>query len=151
VSNRRLIRKLEHLDAVRRDLAALLVRLGLAIRKGIAGLRRGMPASAQARDAAAMHVEVVQKLDDMHSAVHQARAEGVRVLVEDEGMPISSVARLMGRPRQLVARLYQQALNGRGASHGNGGRSARRRAARGSVGDRTSGAAPRTRIPPAAR
>jgi hypothetical protein len=87
VANDRLIRKLQQVDVVRRDLAAFLDRLGVAIRAGIANLRRGVPVSDQTQDAAAVHVELVQKLDDMHHAVHQARAEGVRVLVEDEGAP----------------------------------------------------------------
>lgn len=115
------------MDAVRRDLAAFLDRLGVAIRAGIVNLRRGIPASEQTQDAAAVHVELVGKLDDMHHAVHQARAEGVRVLVEDEGLPVSTVARMMGRPRQLVARLYQQARGGTGTPprpNGNGGRRA---------------------------
>jgi hypothetical protein len=157
VANERLIRKLRHVDAVRRDLAAFLDRLGVAIRTGIASLRRGVPVSSQAPPAAEMHVELVRKLDEMHHVVHEARAESVRTLVEDEGLPVSAVAQLMGRPRQLVARLYQHARggNGRGAdapSRGNGGRprSASAPAAASEV-HRGAGANPRTTIPPAAR
>jgi hypothetical protein len=162
VANDRLIRKLQQVDVVRRDLAAFLDRLGVAIRAGIANLRRGVPVSDQTQDAAAVHVELVQKLDDMHHAVHQARAEGVRVLVEDEGLPVSTVAHLMGRPRQLVARLYQQARNGTGAPAARRADSAARRAANGSAAPREArthrpagaertGGSRRTRIPPAAQ
>jgi hypothetical protein len=169
VPNDRLIRRLQRVDAVRRDLAAFLDRLGVAIRAGIANLRRGIPASEQTQDAAAVHVELVRKLDDMHHAVHQARAEGVRVLVEDEGLSVSTVARLMGRPRQLVGRLYQQARGSTGSlprPNGNGGRRARNgstapqegpregpreeRTQRPTVAERI-GASRRTRIPPAAQ
>jgi hypothetical protein len=162
VANDRLIRKLQQVDVVRRDLAAFLDRLGVAIRAGIANLRRGVPVSDQTQDAAAVHVELVQKLDDMHHAVHQARAEGVRVLVEDEGLPVSTVAHLMGRPRQLVARLYQQALNGTGTPAARRNSKVARRAANGSAAGREptthrptgaerTGASRRTRIPPAAQ
>jgi hypothetical protein len=159
VATERLIKKLQQVDTVRRDLAAFLDRLGVAIRAGIANLKRGVPASAQTPEAAAVHVELVQKLDDMHHAVHEARAEGVRVLVEDEGLPVSTVAQLMGRPRQLVARLYQQARTGGGnGARGNG--SARRTGsslatpgvpARRPTGAERTGSSPRTRIPPAAQ
>jgi hypothetical protein len=181
VANERLIRKLGQVEAVRRDLAALLERLRVAIRLGIANLRRGVPVSEQTPEAAKIHVELVQKLDEMHHAVHEARAEGVRVLVEDEGMPVSTVAGLMGRPRQLVSRLYQQARSARGApvngkrsANGNGGRPGDGRAPNGrpsgaNYGGRGSPPAPprpslgrpatgaersggqRTRMPPAAQ
>jgi hypothetical protein len=166
VGNDRLIRRLQNVDAVRRDLAEFLVRLGVAIGAAIAGLRRGVPASDHVAEATSMHVELVQKLDDMHSAVHQARAEGVRVLVEDEGLPVSTVARLMGRPRQLVARLYQHARDGqarngharKGQALGNGlGDGSTRTSRNGSStsGARTpespTGAAARTKLPPAAQ
>jgi hypothetical protein len=155
VANERLIRKLRQVEVVRRDLAALLERLRIAIRAGIANLRRGVNASAQAPEAAKIHVELVQKLDDMHHAVHEARAEGVRVLVEEEGMPVSTVAALMGRPRQLVSRLYQHARTGGGASVNgkrakneppNGGENGLGRPMTGA--DRSG--AQRTRMPPAA-
>lgn len=161
MANDRLIRKLQQVDVVRRDLASFLDRLGVAIRAGIANLRRGVPVSEQAQDAAAVHVEVVQKLDDMHHAVHQARAEGVRVLVEDEGLPVSGVADLIGRPRQLVARLYQQARTGTGTRAARRNGDAARGAANGSAARRQvtthparaerTGASRRTRIPPAAQ
>jgi hypothetical protein len=152
VANDRLIRKLQRVDAVRRDMAAFLERLGVSIRTGIANLRRGVPVSSQTPDAAEVHVELVRKLDDMHHAVHEARAEGVRVLVEDEGLPVSTVAKLMNRPRQLVSRLYQQARNGaggRGNGNGGGGKNDPVSLARSTSARSASNA--RTTIPPAAR
>jgi hypothetical protein len=161
MANERLIRQLRQVDVVRRDLIGLLERLGVALRAGIANLRRGVPASMQTPEATKVHVELVQKLDDMHHAVHEARAESVRALVEDEGLPVSTVAHLMGRPRQLVSRLYQQARgNGTGNGHaagnatGNGRRANAHaeRVERLPTGDdpRRSGSS-RTTIPPAAR
>jgi hypothetical protein len=42
------------------------------------------------------------------AAFGAARAAGIRVLV-DEGLSLSEIARLMGRSRQFVTRLYRQA------------------------------------------
>jgi hypothetical protein len=155
VANERLIKKLRQVEVVRRDLTSFLERLGIAIRAGISNLRRGVPVSEQTQEATSMHVELVQKLDEMHHVVHEARAEGVRSLVEDEGLPVSTVAQLMGRPRQLVSRLYQQARNGRGPA-ANGDREGNGSVARARLGhsaprptDRS--AAGQTRFPPAAQ
>jgi hypothetical protein len=168
VSNERLIRKLQRVETVRRDLASFLERLRTAISLGIRNLRRGVPVSSQTPDAAEVHVELVQKLDDMHHAVHEARAESVRVLVEDEGLPVSAVAQLLGRPRQLVSRLYHQArsegdhrgngsvrrngsVRGNGSVRANGRPEGPSEAPPTSVDVSRSGSNPRTRIPPAAR
>jgi hypothetical protein len=155
VANERLIVRLQQVEAVRRDLASFLERLRIVIRAGIVNLRRGVPVSEQTPEATSVHVELVQKLDDMHHAVHEARAEGVRSLVEDEGLPVSTVAHLMGRPRQLVSRLYQHGRDGRvpnanGARRGNGS-VARSRFGRTTWGGGDRSGAGQTRIPPAAQ
>ena len=160
VANERLIRKLQQVDLVRRDLASFLERLGSAIGTAIARLRRGVPVSEQTTEAAEVHVELVQKLDDMHHAVHEARAEGVRALVEDEGLTVSAVAQMMGRPRQLVSRLYRQGRNGNErrpdrSSRSNGGRAAngagRPRAIQPDELRGRSGTGRSSTVPPAAR
>jgi hypothetical protein len=155
VANERLIMKLQQVEAVRRDLASFLERLRIAIRAGVANLRRGVPVAEQTPEATSVHIELVRKLDDMHHAVHEARAEGVRSLVEDEGVPVSTVAHLMGRPRQLVSRLYQHGRNG-GVPHANGDRRGNGSVARTPLGRTASGNGDRSRagqsrIPPAAQ
>jgi len=41
-----------------------------------------------------------------HSVLMRSRGEYFHVLVDDEGLTISEVARLVGHPRQLVKRRY---------------------------------------------
>jgi hypothetical protein len=56
-----------------------------------------------------LHEQLIGGLERMHHAIAAARAESVRVMVDDEGLTISDVAKLMNRPRQLVSRLYRSA------------------------------------------
>ena len=44
--------------------------------------------------------------DDAFTA---ARAEGIRLLVDDEGLSLTEVGRVVGRSRQFVTRLYRRA------------------------------------------
>ena len=79
-------------------------------------------ANAHARDAvrAGMHMRdlfprsdgprardaVIEAVTALQSALMRSRGEFFGVLVEQEGMTISEVARLVGHPRQLVKRGY---------------------------------------------
>jgi hypothetical protein len=54
----------------------------------------------RARDA------VIEAVAALQSALMRSRGEFFGVLVEDEDMTISEVARLVGHPRQLVKRRY---------------------------------------------
>jgi hypothetical protein len=54
----------------------------------------------RARDA------VIDAIAELQSALMRSRGEFFGVLVEQEGMTISEVARLVGHPRQLVKRRY---------------------------------------------
>jgi hypothetical protein len=60
-----------------------------------------------------LHERLIGGLERMHHAIAAARAESVRVMVDDEGLSISDVAKLMNRPRQLVSRLYRSAAGTR--------------------------------------
>jgi hypothetical protein len=40
------------------------------------------------------------------SRVSRLRVEGIRVLIDHEGLTVNEVSRLIGHPRQLVKRLY---------------------------------------------
>lgn len=58
---------------------------------------------------------LIERLSDLHSALMRSRAEYIRLLVDEEGMTIPAVARLVGHPPQLVRRLYQAAHRGQTA------------------------------------
>ena len=92
-----------------------LAELGTTLRWAIASLRRGRSLAPHVPTITLLHVQLLKRLDAMHHSVSEARAEAVRVLVDEEGMTVSRVARLMGRPRQIVSRLYHHASeqNGR--------------------------------------
>jgi hypothetical protein len=60
-----------------------------------------------------LHEHLIGALERMHHAIAAARAESVRVMVDDEGLTITDVAKLMNRPRQLVSRLYRSATQTR--------------------------------------
>jgi hypothetical protein len=72
-----------------------------AVRSGM-HLRDLFPQSdgPRARDA------VIEAVTALQSALMRSRGEFFGVLVEDEDMTISAVARLVGHPRQLVKRRY---------------------------------------------
>ena len=105
----RLIELLKQVDRARVDLMTFLEQLGVALRGGIASLRRGRSLAPHVPAFTLLHVQLLKRLDAMHHSVSEARAEAVRLLVEEEGLSVTSVARLMGRPRQIVSRLYHHA------------------------------------------
>jgi hypothetical protein len=45
-------------------------------------------------------------LTQVASAVRRSRSEGIRVMIDSEGLSVGDVARIIGHPRQLVKRLY---------------------------------------------
>lgn len=52
---------------------------------------------------------VTDALVRMNSALMACRAEGIRQMVDVEGMSLSEVSRVLGSSRQFVTRLYQKA------------------------------------------
>jgi hypothetical protein len=48
----------------------------------------------------------LEALNTMHSALMLSRAEWYRVLIEQEGMSLSEIARVTGHPRQIIKRRY---------------------------------------------
>ncbi len=57
-------------------------------------------AAPRSRDA------VIDAMNAMHSVLMRSRGEFFHILVDEEAMTISEVARLVGHPRQLVKRRY---------------------------------------------
>ena len=101
---------LDDVETARIDLTALLERLGqsLEVRTQI-----GDPGFVLSeRDpvpGVELHEDLIAGLERMHHAIAAARSEAVRIMVDEEGLTMSDVAKLMGRPRQLVSRLYRSA------------------------------------------
>jgi hypothetical protein len=109
VPYRRLLGLLRQMDAARVDLMVFLDALGRVIGAATRALRAGRRLGPYVRRMTAVHVQLLKRLDAMHHSVSEARAETVRLLVDHEGMSVAAVARLMGRPRQIVSRLYHHA------------------------------------------
>ena len=56
--------------------------------------------------------EFFSTVDRFNRRLTALRAEGIRLLVEEEGRTLTEVAVLVGRSRQFVTRLYRQAAQG---------------------------------------
>ena len=63
---------------------------------------------------------LIDRLNDLHSALMRSRAEYIRLLVDEGAMTIPQVARLVGHPPQLVRRQYQAATMAAGGRSGDG-------------------------------
>ena len=107
-------RLLELMGAV--ELAAVQLRTnldGLLSATGEAGVRlaAGVPLVDlyTGTDGPAARAAVIECMNDLHSALMRSRAEYIRLLVDDDGMTVPQVARLVGHPPQLIRRLYQAA------------------------------------------
>ena len=108
--NERLLALLDDVERARAELSASLERLGETLRDR--SLLRDPDTRLSALDplpGTELHERLIACLERMHHAVAAARAESVRVMVDEEGLTLSDVAKLMNRPRQLVSRLYKSA------------------------------------------
>jgi hypothetical protein len=106
----RLVELLDEVDTARGDLAETLerVRESLEVRSIVA--RPGFRLSEQdALPGVELHEQLIARLERMHHAVAAARAESIRIMVDEEGLTVSDVGKLLRRPRQLVSRLYRAA------------------------------------------
>jgi hypothetical protein len=114
MANDRFLALLDQIEAARVDLAEALERLGENLRDRTVVREPGFRLSE--RDTVPgvqLHEDLIGALERMHHAVALARAESVRVMVDEEGLTLTDVAKLMNRPRQLVSRLYRSAPGGR--------------------------------------
>ena len=104
----RFVRSLDELDeaigSLRRELDGLEASVAHTRDAVSAGMRMTdlFPTSdaPRARDA------VIDAMNTLHSVLMRSRGEYFHVLVDEEGLTISEVARLVGHPRQLVKRRY---------------------------------------------
>jgi hypothetical protein len=116
MTNERLFALLDDVEAARNDLTDVLARTGESLRDRSVVLEPGFRLSKQdPGPGVELHEELIGALERMHHAVASARAESVRIMVDEEGLTLSEVAKLMNRPRQLVSRLYRVAGSASGA------------------------------------
>jgi hypothetical protein len=110
----------EHLQAAIEQLEAAIV----VVREQLAGMEavlervRGhlsarAPLASMYTDTgwAGEREAAIAALSALSSALRHSRAEYIRALVDDEGLRIAEVARIVGQPRQLVKRHYDGARN----------------------------------------
>ena len=102
--------RMEELRAATRHLASALAELEGTYDQVIAALDRGDPLLRTYGEVGFNHARdlTFAATSGFDAAFGAARAAGIRVLV-DEGLSLSEIARLMGRSRQFVTRLYRQA------------------------------------------
>jgi hypothetical protein len=106
----RLLALIDDVEDARGDLMGSLERLGDSLR------RRALLEDPETRlseidplPGIELHERLIDGLERIHHAIAAARAESIRVMVDEEGLTLSDVAKLMNRPRQLVSRLYRSA------------------------------------------
>lgn len=109
--HRRLLQSLDDVDCAREKLAHLLDDLGETLDATRQHLRSGVSMSNvhPAARLGPVRKEVSDALGALNSTLMHARAEGIRVMVDDEGLSLRDVARLVGHSRQFVSRLYHYA------------------------------------------
>ncbi len=108
--NERLLTLLDDVERARVELMQSLGRLGEALRDRHAVTEPGFVLSEQDLvPGVELHEDLIRGLERMHHTLALARAETVRVMVDEEGLTLSDVAKMVGRPRQLVSRLYRSA------------------------------------------
>ena len=102
---------LDDVDGARRQLEAALRELATTIESTRAGVREGTRVSTVHPNVRLGPVrrEVSKALAALNSALMHARAEGIRVMVDDEGLSLRDAAKLVGSSRQFVSRLYHHA------------------------------------------
>ena len=108
----RLIRLLDDYEAAKRALVDALT----ANDEPISAFRNAIRAKEPVGKAMANLGTSVRRRDEVYAAMRaveaamlELRAEGTRLLVDEEGFSISEVARLSLRSRQFTTRLYRRA------------------------------------------
>ncbi len=110
----RLLELLDEVEAARIELIETLDRLGSTLLDRTQIAAPGYRLADQDPGAGIqLHEELIDRLVRMHHCVAAARAESVRIMVEEEGLTLSDVAKVLSRPRQLVSRLYRSATRSR--------------------------------------
>jgi EAL domain-containing protein (putative c-di-GMP-specific phosphodiesterase class I) len=106
----RLLALIDDVEDARADLVVSLERLGESLRqRALLERPETRLSEMDPLPGTELHERLIDGLERMHHAIAAARAESVRVMVDDEGLTLSDVAKLMNRPRQLVSRLYRSA------------------------------------------
>jgi hypothetical protein len=106
-------RTLTQLESSRRTLVSHLTSLGETIRVAMERRLSGAPLSdiPEAISLIAQREAVLAALTAFNVAFAASRAEGIRLLVDEEGRTLASVARLMSLSRQVVSRIYNERVS----------------------------------------
>ncbi len=99
------------LEGARIDLVRALDEFGAATRAVAAALEEGRDVAGALQD---LHwVGIRQDMErgwaSFQHGLYEARCAAVLIMVEDEGLSLSAIARMRGISRQLVSRLYNDA------------------------------------------
>lgn len=110
--DQRFLELLDDVDRAREELERALADLGAVTKETRARLEQGMRVSVLHPVAGVGPVrrEVSERLTGLNSALMHLRAEAVRLMVDDEGLSLRDVARVVGHSRQFVSRLYHHGL-----------------------------------------
>lgn len=103
--------RLEQLDIACRDLDERLEILRNATAEITTMRARGRSASEIVRSGPGVPArrELRETWSHVNGSLHEYRVALVVSMIEDEGMSVSDVARLMGNARQVISRLYHSA------------------------------------------
>ena len=129
-NRKRLVAAFEDLARARAELAAALEMVEDQNRRFIEHLEGGRPLSEVYDDGLTIERRnaMFGVLASFDRAFSRARVEAARIMIDDEGLSLSEVARLIGRSRQFVTRLYRSAPSpedGRRRAEGSNGRARR--------------------------
>jgi hypothetical protein len=105
-----LLALLDDVEAARVELVETLDRVGATIAdRAVVTDERFRMSEQDPVPGVELHEQLIGRLERMHHTVAAARAESIRIMVDEEGLTLSDVAKLLKRPRQLVSRLYRSA------------------------------------------
>jgi hypothetical protein len=101
-----MLRLFDESDAAARNLIEALLELRSQECDGRAALAAGATVQDAFLAGEPARVRARAALTEMSSALRRQRTESIRELVDQEGLSVSAVSRLIGHSRQLVKRLY---------------------------------------------
>lgn len=111
--NQRFLELLDEVDRARGELQRALDDLAAVSAETRRRMAEGMQVSTLHPMAGIGPVRraVSDRLTGLNSSLMHLRAEAVRLMVDDEGLSLRDVARLIGSSRQFVSRLYHHAAD----------------------------------------
>jgi DNA-directed RNA polymerase specialized sigma24 family protein len=105
------ISALRELDACRADLQAVLEVFGDATGAVANEVESGRDVAGAVQELhwVGIRRDMEEAFRRFHQALYDARCRAVAIMVDDEGLSLSEIARRRGLSRQLISRLYKHA------------------------------------------